>query len=309
MWQIRFFEEHVEALYRLGHIHGTLHLSIGQEACAVGSTGLLSHLDWMTSTHRNHGHCLAKGTDPYPMFAEILGRSTGTNGGKGGSMHIADVSVGNLGSNGIVGAGFPIATGAALTAKLTGTEQVVLSFGGDGATNEGSFHEALNLASIWQLPVIFFIENNQYAMSSSIQEMVNIPQLSLRATSYGIPGVTIDGNDLVEVVNTTWHAVQRARAGEGPTLIEAFTYRYKGHSKSDTERIYRTKVEEELWEQKLDPIDRTEQLLQRHGIVSKAQMEHDKMVIYEEVIQSAQRALQDPIPEDSELYTYVYADE
>lgn len=309
MWQIRFFEEKLEELYAQGEIYGTMHLSIGQEASAVGSAGLLRKIDLITSTHRNHGHCLAKGTDIRSMFAEILGRSTGTNGGKGGSMHIADVSVGNLGSNGIVGAGYPIAAGAALTAQMHKTGQVVLSYGGDGSTNEGSFHEALNIASIWNLPVIFFVENNQYGMSSSIKEMVNIPKLSERASSYGIPGISIDGNDLIEVVNTTYEAIERAQRGDGPTLIESFTYRYRGHSKSDVDRSYRTRVEEELWEKQLDPIERTELLFQRVGVMSIEEMKQEREKVKREIQEIIDSVKQDPRPELASLYTNVYASE
>lgn len=308
MWQIRFFEEAIERLYQEGEIYGTMHLCIGQEASAVGSAGILNQDDWITSTHRNHGHCLAKGTDMRKMFAEMLGRVTGTNEGKGGSMHIADLEVGNLGSNGIVGAGFPIAAGAALTSQMHGTNQVVISYGGDGATNEGSFHETLNIASIWNLPVIFFIENNQYGMSSSIKEMTNISELSQRAQAYGIPGITIDGNDLVEVANTTWDAIERARRGDGPTLIEAFTYRYRGHSKSDIERNYRSRMEEELWQEKLDPIERTEILLQRVGIMSQNEMSIEKNAIQEEIKTMIESVKQDGRPAAESLYTHVYAD-
>lgn len=308
MWQIRFFEEHIETLYQEGEIYGTMHLCIGQEASAVGSAGILNQDDWITSTHRNHGHCLAKGTDMRKMFAEMLGRVTGTNEGKGGSMHIADLDVGNLGSNGIVGAGFPIAAGAALTSQMHGTNQVVISYGGDGSTNEGSFHEALNMASIWNLPVVFFIENNQYGMSSSVKEMTNISELSQRAQAYGIPGVTIDGNDLVEVVNTTWDAIERARRGDGPTLIEAFTYRYRGHSKSDIERNYRPRMEEELWKEKLDPIERTEILLQRVGIMTQEEMEMEKELLQNQIQSMIASVKQDERPSEESLYTHVYAD-
>ena len=227
MWEIRLFEEAVQDLFDQGKMYGTMHLCIGQEASAVGGAGILKKKDWVLSTHRNHGHAIAKGTDRRAMLAEILGKKTGTNRGKGGSMHIADLGVGNLGSNGIVGGNFPIAAGAALTAKMNQTDQVVLCYAGDGATNEGSFHEALNLASIWQLPVVYLIENNQYGMSSSIQQMVNVAHLSERAAGYGIEGQTIDGNDVFAVRQAVTKAVEKARGGKGPTLIEAITYRYK----------------------------------------------------------------------------------
>lgn len=253
MLLIRRFEEKVESLYQQGRIHGTMHLCIGQEATAVGACFPLTKEDKITSTHRGHGHSIAKGTGVKGMMAELLGKETGYCKGKGGSMHIADLDVGNLGANGIVAAGLPIATGAALASKMKNLGYVVVSFFGDGATNEGAFHEALNLASIWKLPVIFFCENNLYGMSGSIKEMVNIKHLSERAKAYGIPGVTIDGNDVIKVAETTAEAVERARRGEGPTLIEAETYRWRGHSRSDA-RKYRTRKEEKYWRNEKDPI-------------------------------------------------------
>lgn len=253
MLLIRRFEEKVESLYQQGRIHGTMHLCIGQEATAVGACFPLTKEDKITSTHRGHGHSIAKGTGVKGMMAELLGKETGYCKGKGGSMHIADLDVGNLGANGIVAAGLPIATGAALASKMKNLGYVVVSFFGDGATNEGAFHEALNLASIWKLPVIFFCENNLYGMSGSIKEMVNIKHLSERAKAYGIPGVTIDGNDVIKVAETTAEAVERARRGEGPTLIEAETYRWRGHSRSDA-RKYRTREEEKYWRNEKDPI-------------------------------------------------------
>lgn len=268
MWEIRFFDEKVDELFARGLIHGTTHLAVGQEATAAGSSAVLKKTDWITSTHRGHGHTLAKGTNVNEMMAELFGRTTGTNKGKGGSMHIADLDTGNLGANGIVGGGFPIAVGAALTSKMKKTKQVALSYGGDGSTNEGSFHEAVNLASIWDLPVVFFIENNKYGMSGSVEKMTNIPQLSERAKAYGIEGITIDGNNLIEVIETTYQAVEKARRGEGPTLIEAMTYRWKGHSKSDAKK-YRTKQEEEQWRKEKDPIQQAKTTLIAAGIFTE----------------------------------------
>lgn len=307
MWEIRIFEETIQTLFDNGELYGTMHLCIGQEATAVGGAGLLTDKDWMVSTHRNHGHCLAKGTDMRGMLAELLGKKTGTNGGKGGSMHIADLDVGNLGSNGIVGAGFPIASGAALSAKMQGTDQVALCYGGDGSVNEGSFHEALNLASIWQLPVIFLIENNQYGMSSSIDQMVNIPTLSLRGESYGIEGVTIDGNDLAVVKDTVKSAVEKARRGDGPTLIEALTYRHKGHSKSD-KLVYRTEEECLDWQINNDPILRWEQRLIEKGISFEELRKVEKEVrLHIDTLVDSVRL--DEVPALSELWTNVYSEE
>ncbi|MBP1043118.1 thiamine pyrophosphate-dependent dehydrogenase E1 component subunit alpha [Vagococcus sp. BWB3-3] len=305
MWRIRLFEEEVEKLYFEGEIYGTIHLCIGQEATAVGSSYLLKRDDWIMSTHRNHGHSLAKGSDMRAMMAEILGRKTGINQGKGGSMHITDVSVGNLGSNGIVGGNYPLATGAALTAQMMGTNQVVIAYNGDGSVNEGSFHEALNLASIWQLPVIFFIENNQYGMSSSIAEMMNVSRVSERGSSYGIPGVTIDGNDVVAVIDATQEAIKRCRLGQGPSLIEALTYRHRGHSKSD-KRLYRTSAEERAWQQR-DPILRlTEQVLTAQ-LLTESELDQLVASLKSELAAIVASVKKDPRPSAEALLKDVYA--
>lgn len=292
MLLIRRFEEKVESLYQQGRIHGTMHLCIGQEATAVGACFPLSKEDKITSTHRGHGHSIAKGTGVKGMMAELLGKETGYCKGKGGSMHIADLDVGNLGANGIVAAGLPIATGAALASKMKNLGYVVVSFFGDGATNEGAFHEALNLASIWKLPVIFFCENNLYGMSGSIKEMVNIKHLSERAKAYGIPGVTIDGNDVIKVAETTAEAVERARRGEGPTLIEAETYRWRGHSRSDA-RKYRTREEEKYWRNEKDPIRLFKNRLLEEKILTEetyAEMEKKVQDEIEEAVTFAEKS-------------------
>lgn len=307
MWEIRLFDEKVESLFLAGKIHGTTHLSIGQEATAAGSGYLLRQTDWITSTHRGHGHSIAKNTDIKQMMAELFGRENGTNNGKGGSMHIADLDTGNLGSNGIVGAGYPIAVGAALSSQMQGKDQVTLCYAGDGSTNEGSFHEALNMASIWQLPVIFFIENNQYGMSSSIKEMVNIERLSERGKAYGIEGVTIDGNDIVAVLDATYQAIEKAKSGAGPTLIEATTYRFKGHSKSD-QRIYRTREEELHWETNHDPLQLTEKLLIQAGILTKEESQQIEANMKEAIEQAVIFAEAGTFPAASALYKHVYAD-
>ncbi|OJG55595.1 hypothetical protein RV06_GL001177 [Enterococcus haemoperoxidus] len=308
MWEIRIFEEMIQELFSAGELYGTMHLCIGQEATAVGGAGILRQNDWIVSTHRNHGHCIAKGTDIRSMFAEMLGKKTGTNEGKGGSMHIADLDVGNLGSNGIVGAGFPIAAGAALSAQMQGTDQVVLCYAGDGATNEGSFHEALNLASIWQLPVIYLIENNQYGMSSSIKQMVNIDKLSNRAMSYGIEGITIDGNNLTEVSQTVSNAVEKARNGGGPTLIEALTYRHKGHSKSD-KLLYRSDDECQQWKENNDPIFRLESELMKEGTLLEADIREIEKTIRQELADIVDSVKLDSEPTIEDLWTHVYAED
>ncbi|MGW4127249.1 thiamine pyrophosphate-dependent dehydrogenase E1 component subunit alpha [Amycolatopsis japonica] len=256
MWTIRRFEEAVDDLFARGLMHGTMHLSIGQEAVPVGACLALADGDYITSTHRGHGHCIAKGARLEEMMAELLAKETGYCRGRGGSMHIADVATGNLGANGIVAGGVPIAAGAGLAVKMRGGREVVVSFFGDGAVNEGAWHEGVNLAAIWDLPVVFVCENNHYGMSMSVGRAFRVKELSERAAAYGIPGTTVDGNDPQAVHDAVADAVTRARAGEGPTLIEAMTYRWKGHSKSD-KNLYRTREEIEQWRER-DPIARFE---------------------------------------------------
>lgn len=305
MWDIRFFEEKVEECFAKGMIYGTTHLCIGQEATAVGSCAVLEDQDKITSTHRGHGHCIAKGAEVNKMMAELFGRTTGYCKGKGGSMHIADVEKGNLGSNGIVGGGIPLAVGSALTAQMKKLDYVTVCYFGDGATNEGSFHEALNLAAVWNLPVVFICENNQYGMSSSIKEMVNIPDLSIRAKSYGFPGVTIDGNDMIDVMNTTEEAVKRARSGNGPTLIEMKTYRWNGHSKSDA-LLYRTREEEKSWRDK-DPIKQFKDVLIEAAVLTEETSEDIKRASKLEIEKSVEYAEAGPLPTKADLLTDVYA--
>jgi len=247
MWRIRRFEEAVDELFARGLMHGTMHLSIGQEASATGTCAALRPTDRITSTHRGHGHCIAKGADLTRMMAELLAKETGYCRGRGGSMHIADTATGNLGANGIVAGGIPIAAGAALAARMRGTDEVVVSFFGDGAVNEGAFHEAANLAAIWDLPLILLCENNRYGMSFSTERAFAIEHLADRAAGYGIPGVTVDGNDVEAVHEAVAAAVARARAGAGPTFVECETYRWKGHSKSD-KNLYRTRDEIAEWQ-------------------------------------------------------------
>ncbi|MDT8897948.1 thiamine pyrophosphate-dependent dehydrogenase E1 component subunit alpha [Thermanaerothrix sp. 4228-RoL] len=259
MCLIRAFEEKAEDLFARGLVHGTMHLSIGQEAVAVGATRAMQKGDYLLNHHRGHGHCLAWGSDVNLMMAEFLGKETGYCRGRGGSMHIANVEANNLGANGIVGGGLPISVGVGLSIKMRRTSQVCLTIFGDGAANEGAFHEALNMASIWDLPVVYLCENNQYAMSMAVTKAFNIERISQRACAYGIPGVTVDGNDVLAVYAAIRQAAERARAGQGPTLVEAVTYRWRGHSKSDRQ-AYRTREEVKLWQQR-DPIRRFANLL------------------------------------------------
>ncbi|MBL8893973.1 MAG: thiamine pyrophosphate-dependent dehydrogenase E1 component subunit alpha [Rhizobiales bacterium] len=267
MYLIRRFEEGAEDAYTRGLIHGTMHLSIGQEASAVGSCMDLRKSDYITSTHRGHGHCIAKGADPKLMFAEFFGKEEGYCRGRGGSMHIADVEGGNLGANGIVAGGIPIAVGAALAIKKQKRDDVALCFFGDGASNEGAFHEALNMAAIWKLPVVFVCENNKYGMSVSTERSMAVTHVADRAGSYNMPGEVVDGNRIEDVSEAIMAATARARRGEGPSLIECKTYRIRGHSKSDRNR-YRTKEEIEEWQAK-DPIGHFETELVAHGLLKQ----------------------------------------
>lgn len=305
MLLIRRFEEKVEQLFQQGKIHGTMHLCIGQEATAVGACAVLTNEDKIISTHRGHGHCIAKGTEVDRMMAELLGKVTGYCKGKGGSMHIADLDKGNLGANGIVAGGLPLATGAALTSKMKELGYVVVCFFGDGSTNEGAFHESLNLASVWKLPVIFFCENNQYGMSGSIKEMTNIQHIAERAASYGIPGEIVDGNDLLEVTEVTKKAVERARNGKGPTLIEAKTYRWRGHSRSDA-RKYRTRDEEKEWKTK-DPIELFKNKLIEENILTEAAFLEIEEQVKKEIEAAVEFAENSPIPGEETLETDIFA--
>lgn len=259
MYEIRYFEEKAEDLYVRGLVHGTMHLSIGQEASAVGSAVALRPDDLIIHHHRGHGHTIAKGADITLMMAEFLGKEAGYCRGRGGSMHIADIAGGNLGATGVVGSGIPTSVGIALALQMHRTDKVLLSFFGDGAANLGEFHEALNMAAIWKLPVVFICENNQYGMSGPMQKMCSVPQISTRSVAYGIPGETVDGNDVLAVYRAVKTAVDWARAGNGPSLIENVTYRWRGHSKSDR-NLYRTQAEIDAWKEKC-PIKRFRQLL------------------------------------------------
>jgi pyruvate dehydrogenase E1 component alpha subunit len=305
MWVIRFFEEKVDEFFAKGMIHGTTHLCVGQEASASGACAVLEDKDKITSTHRGHGHCIAKGAEVDRMMAELFGRTTGYCKGKGGSMHIADVDKGNLGANGIVGGGLPLAVGAGLTSKMKQAGYVVLCFFGDGASNEGSFHESINLASIWDLPIVFICENNQYGMSGPIKEMINIENIADRAQSYGIPGKVVDGNDIIEVMNQVHEAVELARSGQGPTIIEAKTYRWKGHSKSDAKK-YRTREEETEWKKK-DPIERFRNVLIHEGLLTEEQAEKLKKEAKDEIENAVEFAKNSPEPTLDDLMEDVFA--
>jgi 2-oxoisovalerate dehydrogenase E1 component len=307
MLLIRAFEETVEQLYAAGKMHGTMHLSIGQEAVAVGAIAALRPDDYITSTHRGHGHAIAKGQDLQAMLAELLGKETGVCRGRGGSMHLADLERGNLGANGIVAGGIPIAVGAGLSIRMQGQDRVVLCFFGDGAANHGNFHEGLNMAAIWRLPVVFLCENNQYAMSMPLRQAMAAPRVADRAAAYGIPGETVDGMDVVAVYRAVRAAVERARRGEGPTLIEAITYRYRGHSKSDRQ-VYRTKDEVQAWMAR-DPIARLREALIARGWLSEAEAAALEERAREAVAEALRAAEGDPEPEVAQLTEGVYAED
>lgn len=306
MYLIRKFEEGAEASYMRGLVHGTMHLSIGQEASAVGSCMALSDSDKITSTHRGHGHCIAKGADIGRMFAEFFGKETGYCKGRGGSMHIADPSKGNLGANGIVGGGLPIAVGAALSAKRLQTGAVTVCFFGDGANNEGAFHEALNMASIWTLPVVFVCENNKYGMSTSTKRSTAVSTIADRASAYAMPAAAVDGNDFNAVTRAVDSAVKRARSGEGPSLVENVTYRWRGHSKSDRNR-YRSKEEIQDWIDR-DPIPRFAKLLLERGILNEMQLAEMEGVADQTVKDAIEFAKKCPDPKPEEATRDVYTE-
>ncbi|MFQ6001795.1 MAG: thiamine pyrophosphate-dependent dehydrogenase E1 component subunit alpha [Anaerolineae bacterium] len=305
MYLIRAFEEKADELYALGKVHGTMHLSIGQEAMAVGAIAALRPEDYILSTHRGHGHCIAKGADVKLMMAEFMGKETGYCRGRGGSMHIADMESGNLGANGVVGGGIGMAVGAGLSIKMRGTGQVILCFFGDGAANRGIFHEALNMAAIWTLPVVYVCENNQYGMSMSVERAFPIKDIADRATAYNMPGVVVDGNEVLAVYEATLEAVERARGGGGPSLIEGKTYRWKGHSKSDQER-YRTREEVEAWKERC-PIRRFRARLIDERAIDEAEasrMAEEARRLIEEAVAFAEAS---PEPSVETILEGVYA--
>ena len=301
---IRRFEDHLYELFLQGLVPGTLHQCQGQEGVAVGVCSALKNDDAMFSTHRPVGHFIAKGCSLRSIAAELWGKATGCSGGKGGQMHLVDVSVSAFPSNAIVGANIPIATGAALAFQLTKSSRVAVSFFGDGATNIGAFHEGINLAAVKNAPVIFVCENNQYAASTHISLATKVPRIAERAKSYGIPGYTIDGMDLLAVHQSARQAVERARAGDGPTLLEFETYRYAGHSRGDPGG-YRTKDELKLWRDK-DPIVRCHQLLSEKYSASQQELQQVNDECQQVVEDAATFARASNEPRLEELFTAVY---
>ncbi len=304
MVQIRTFEDTASKAFAAGKMPGFVHLYAGEEAVAVGVCAHLTDKDFITSTHRGHGHCIAKGVDIDGMVAELMGKATGLCKGKGGSMHIADVNKGMLGANGIVGGGLPLATGAALTAKTLGTGGVAVSFFGDGAANQGTFHESLNLAAIWKLPVIFVCENNGYAESTPVSYHCAASDIANRATAYEMPGIVVDGLDVLAVYEAAGEAIARARRGEGPTLIEAKTYRYYGHFEGDT-ILYRTREELESYRQR-DPILRLRSYLLERNIASEDELNAIDERVRDQLERAWQKAEAAPWPEPEEALEDVY---
>lgn len=304
MLRIRLFEEKVNFLFARGLIHGTSHLSIGQEAVAVGAIAGIEKNDFISSTHRGHGHALAKGLDSKRLMAELLGKKDGYCKGKGGTQHLCCIDKGFLGTNGITGGGVPIATGAALALKLKNSKQIVLSFFGDGAINQGVVHESLNFGAIWKLPIVYICENNLYAMSSPIREMTNVKSLAQRASSYGMPSVIVDGNDILAVKEAVKKAADRARKGKGPVFIECKTYRQCGHSKSDL-RKYRTRKEEEEWKKK-DPIKRLKEKLIKGKLAPLEELAKIERETEEEIEGAVKFAQESPWPKVEELLKNLY---
>ncbi len=304
MVTIRRFEEQSRREADAGKLRG-IHSSIGQEAVPTGICAQLRDNDFVLGTHRSHHHCIAKGVDIKEMMAELLGKATGTNKGKGGTMHIADIRKGMLGANGVVGSNIPVATGVALSAKVRGTDQVSVVFFGDGASSQGSLHEAMNLASIWKLPVLFVCENNRYAESTPFEYSVAGGSIANRAAGYAMPGVVVDGQSALEMFEVAREAIARARAGEGPTLIEAQTYRYMGHMGADDPLGYRTKEEEDYYKGR-DCIKRMEEHLLDAGFATESDLKTIDERVLIAIGEATKFANDSPFPDPSELTTDVY---
>jgi pyruvate dehydrogenase E1 component alpha subunit len=305
MLTIRVFEYKVKDLFAQGKIVGAVHLSIGEEAVPVGVCSALKKGDYVLSNHRGHGHCIALGVDVKRMMAELFGRETGVCKGKGGSMHLADFSVGMLGASAIVGGGLPLAVGAGLSSKMQKTNQVAVVFFGDGAANQGTFHESLNLAAIWRLPVLFVCENNQYAESTPVTKVMLAKNVSDRAVAYGIPGKVVDGMDVTAVHEAVEEAASKAREGQGPSLLECKTYRYLGHEEGDPYTTYRSEAEVEEWKKK-DAINRFRKTLIEKGVLTEneaVEIENDVKKLVEDAIKFADES---PWPKPEEALKDVF---
>lgn len=305
MLTIRRFEEQVNELYTSARMPGLAHLYIGEEAVAVGVCAALRRDDYITSTHRGHGHCLAKGASADRMFAELLGKAPGYCRGKGGSMHIADPEVGNLGANAIVGGSTGIAAGAALSAKMRGTDQVAVCFFGEGALGQGILYEAMNIASLWRLPVVYVCENNLYNEYTSVTE-TTAGSMTARPAAFGIPCAEVDGQDVVAVLRAARAAVARARGRDGPSFLLCHTYRYRGHHVGDINRPYRSREEEERWIKERDPIALLGRWMTAHGIANAALLAQIESDVRDEIARGLAFALEAPYPDPSEVDTHVY---
>ncbi|MCJ7518934.1 MAG: thiamine pyrophosphate-dependent dehydrogenase E1 component subunit alpha [Anaerolineaceae bacterium] len=305
MLRIRFHEEAIKTLFTRGMIGGTTHLYIGQEAIAAGLVAQLRKDDFISSTHRGHGHMLAKGGELRPMLAEILGRANGYCKGKGGSMHIASITLGNLGANGIVSGGLPIAVGSGISAQMRGTDQITVVSFGDGAANEGNTHESMNMASLWKLPVLFLFENNRYAVSTETSRSM-AGNMEKRAAGYDLPFVKVDGNDLEAVHFAAQDAIAYVRSGKGPFVMQGDTYRIEGHYYGDA-MVYRSTDEVDGWRKK-DPIMRVEKLLTERGVMSEAEYQLVRAEIQQEVNEAVAFAEASPQPAPESIFEDVYTE-
>ncbi len=305
MFLTRYFEEMAEDLYARGQVHGTMHLSIGMEASPIGSIAAIRPSDLILHHHRGHGHTIAKGVDINLMMGEFLGKQPGYCHGRGGSMHIFDKANGNLGATGIVGAMFSTAVGIGLSLKMRHEDRILLCFFGDGATNEGEFHESMNLAALWKLPIVFICDNNQYGMSMAAEKVMNVRHVADRMGAYNIPAKTVDGNEVLAIYDAVKTAVEWVRAGNGPSVVENLSYRWRGHSKSDR-NLYRTSEEIAEW-QRNDPIQRFARFLLEQQILTSTQVEETEERARETIKLAADTALQFPEPSPDNMEAEVYA--
>ncbi|MDG2306942.1 MAG: thiamine pyrophosphate-dependent dehydrogenase E1 component subunit alpha [Candidatus Binatia bacterium] len=305
---IRSFEERLDTMMKAGKLAGFLHLYVGQEAVAVGVCSHLNERDYVSSNHRGHGHCIAKGVDLRGMMAELFGRQTGICKGKGGSMHIADIDLGMIGANGIVGAGIPLTVGAALTASIKKTGGVAIAFFGDGATNQGQFHEALNLAATWKLPAVFILENNGYGEATPLEFAAPMTDLAVRAKSYAMHSLVADGMDFFDVFEKAGEAIERARNGEGPTLVECKTYRFLGHFVGDPIG-YRSDEELNDWKENRDPLPTFEEKAIEMGLVSEEALRRIDAEVTAEIDAAVEAAEAAPFPSPEDVLTDVYVTE
>ena len=305
MNEIRDFEETAWTLFTENKLRGSVHLYTGEEAVAASVCAQLTDEDLIASTHRGHGHCIAKGAELDKALAELMGKATGYCKGRSGSMHIADFSKGNLGANAIVGGGIPIATGGALALKMQGKPNVAVAFFGDGASNQGTFHESINIAAVWKLPCIYVVENNQFGMTVPVWQSTSVEDISVRGAAYGIPGETVDGNDVIAVYEAFARAKERALKGEGPSIIECKTYRWRGHWTGDPE-VYRTREEVEEWKEKKDPIQLFGNYLTKHKLAAKKELEEIADAAAKKMAAAVEFAMNSPEPDPEQVLADVF---